>query len=82
MNDRLYSFIYEAGKIPKKELALYLNSVQGFINKLDNMSLKELEVEYPAFKLGVEAQEAKDKVENPKTIKKTKKTKKTTKEKK
>jgi hypothetical protein len=79
MTDRLYSFIYEAGKIPKNELALYLNSVQGFINKLVNMSLKELEVEYPAFKLGVEAQEAKNKVENPKT---TKKIKKITKEKK
>jgi hypothetical protein len=74
MADRLYSFIYEAGKIPKNELALYLNGVQSFIDKLDHMSLKELEVEYPAFKLGVEAQEAKNKAENQKTIKKPKKT--------
>jgi hypothetical protein len=73
---RIYSFIYELGKMPDKERKEYLEEILSVRYDFLGMSPVDFAATYPEFKMGEEAREAKNKVEDLKPKKKTKKEKK------
>jgi hypothetical protein len=68
---RIYAFIYEFGKNLEGRFA-FAREVTTFLDDYENLTLKMLGEKYPEFKLGEQAREAKEKVENLKTKKRTK----------
>ena len=73
---KIYAFVYELGKMGYKERIDFVKEVKFFlVDYLQNLNKEELIDKYPEFKLGEEAAQAKNKVEDLKPKKKTKKIK-------
>ena len=72
---RIYAFVYELGKMSDRACKEYLEEVRLVYYDFTGMSTADFTNKYPEFKLGEEARQAKEKVEDLKP-KKTKKEKK------
>ena len=72
---RIYAFVYELGKMDKGELLAYMTEVTAVFYDFRALTHDNFLEKYPEFKLGEEARDAKNKVENLKPTKKKKTTK-------
>ena len=74
---RIYAFVYELGKMSYGARIEFVKDVKSFLEDfLVKLKTEELINKYPEFKLGEEARQAKEKVEDLKPKKKVKKEKK------
>jgi hypothetical protein len=74
---RIYAFVYELGKMSYGARIEFVKDVKSFLEDfLVKLKTEELINKYPEFKLGEEAHQAKEKVEDLKPKKKVKKEKK------